>query len=93
MPSWPARSRRATTFRKAKRLGMPTILDAAATHHRTQDRFHGFAEPPALHRRITAVKDAEIALADHVLVVSELARRSYLEAGVPPERSIACPSA
>jgi glycosyltransferase involved in cell wall biosynthesis len=74
------------TFRAAKRLGMITLLDAPATHHRTQDRFHGFAEPAALHRRIVAVKDAEIALADHVLVVSELARRSYLEAGVPPER-------
>jgi len=74
------------TFRKARRLGMATILDAAATHHRTQDRRHGFTEPPALHRRITAVKDAEIALADHVLTVSELARQSYLEAGVPPER-------
>ena len=65
---------------------MVTILDAAATHHRTQDRLHGFAEPAALHRRITAVKDAEIALADHVITVSELARQSYLEAGVPPER-------
>jgi len=75
-----------TTFRQARRLGMVTILDAAATHHRTQDRLHGFAEPPALHRRITAVKDAEIALADHVLTVSELARQSYLDAGVPPER-------
>ncbi len=74
------------TFRQARRLGMATILDAAATHHRTQDRLHGFAEPPALHRRITAVKDAEIAWADHVLTVSELARRSYLEAGVPPEK-------
>lgn len=74
------------TFRKARRLGMVTVLDAAATHHRTQDRLHGFAEPAALHRRITAVKDAEIALADHVLTVSDLARRSYLEAGVPPER-------
>jgi glycosyltransferase involved in cell wall biosynthesis len=74
------------TFRRAKRLGMTTVLDAAATHHATQDRFHGFAEPASLHRRITTVKDQEIALADHVLVVSELARRSYLEAGVPPER-------
>jgi glycosyltransferase involved in cell wall biosynthesis len=74
------------TFRKARRLGMATFLDAPATHHVTQDRFHGFAEPADLHRRITAVKDAEIALADHVLVVSELARRSYVEAGVPPER-------
>ncbi len=74
------------TFRKARRLGMVTVLDAAATHHRTQDRFHGFPEPASLHRRITAVKDGEIALADHVLTVSELARRSYLEAGLPPER-------
>jgi glycosyltransferase involved in cell wall biosynthesis len=74
------------TFRKAKRLGMVTILDAAATHHCTQDRFHGFSEPADLHRRITAVKDAEISQADHILTVSELARRSYLEAGVPPER-------
>jgi glycosyltransferase involved in cell wall biosynthesis len=75
-----------STFRKARRLGMVTVLDAAATHHRTQDRIHGFAEPAALHRRITAVKDAEIALADHVLTVSDLARQSYREAGVPPER-------
>ncbi|HYX23249.1 MAG TPA: glycosyltransferase family 4 protein [Thermoanaerobaculia bacterium] len=74
------------TFRKARRLGMLTVLDAAATHHRTQDRFHGFPEPADLHRRITAVKDAEIALADQIFTVSELARRSYLEAGVPPER-------
>jgi glycosyltransferase involved in cell wall biosynthesis len=74
------------TFRKARRLGMATFLDAAATHHETQDRCHGFAEPAGLHRRITAVKDAEIALADHVLAVSELARRSYIEAGVPRER-------
>lgn len=72
------------TFRRARERGMVTVLDAPATHHRTQDRLHGFAEPPALHRRITAIKDEEIALADHVLVVSELARESYLEAGVPP---------
>jgi glycosyltransferase involved in cell wall biosynthesis len=75
-----------STFRKARRLGMVTVLDAAATHHRTQDRFHGFSEPADLHRRITAVKDAEIALADHILTVSELARQSYVEAGVPAEQ-------
>lgn len=74
------------TFRAAWRLGVATILDAAALHHRAQDRLHGFAEPAALHRRITAIKDEEIALADHVLTVSELARQSYVEAGVPPER-------
>lgn len=71
------------TFRRARRLGLTTVLDAAATHHATQDRYHGHTESAALHRRIAAVKDAEIALADHLLVVSELARRSYVEAGVP----------
>jgi glycosyltransferase involved in cell wall biosynthesis len=74
------------TFRKAKRLGIATLLDAPSLHHREQDRLHGFAEPAALHRRIVAVKEAEIALADHVLTVSALARESYLLAGLPPER-------
>jgi len=74
------------TFRRARRLGIATILDAAALHHRAQDHLHGFSEPAALHRRITAIKDEEIAHADYVLTVSELARRSYVEAGVSPER-------
>lgn len=73
-------------FRKAKRLGMMTLLDAPSIHHAAQDRLHGTTDSPALHRRIVAVKDAEIALADHVLTVSELARRTYLEAGVPAEK-------
>jgi glycosyltransferase involved in cell wall biosynthesis len=74
------------TFRAAKGLGMTTLLDAPSIHHEAQDRLHGTTDPPRLHRRITAVKDAEIALADHVLTVSELARRTYLDAGLPPER-------
>lgn len=76
-----------TTFRRARRLGILTLLDAPSIHHRAQDALHGFAEPAALHRRIVAVKDCEIALADHVITVSELARSTYLEAGVPPERA------
>lgn len=71
------------TFRAARRLGMATILDAPSIHHTAQDRLHGTADPPRLHARIAAVKDAEVALADHVLTVSELARGTYLEAGVP----------
>ena len=74
------------TFREARRLGMTTILDAPSIHHAAQDRLHGTADPPALHRRITGVKDEEIALADHILTVSELARQTYLDAGVPPEK-------
>lgn len=79
------------TFRKAKRLGMTTLLDAPSIHHVTQDRLHGTTDSPELHRRIVAVKDAEISLADHVLTVSELARGTYLEAGVPAEKVHAVP--
>ena len=71
------------TFRAARRLGIATILDAPSLHHRAQDRLHGTTDPPALHRRITRIKDQEIALADQVLTVSGLARDTYLEAGVP----------
>lgn len=79
------------TFRAARRRGLRTLLDAPSIHHAAQDRLHGFTEPAALHRRITAVKDAEIELADAVITVSELARDTYLEAGLPPERVLAIP--
>ena len=80
-----------STFRAARRRGVATLLDAPSFHHRTQDRVHGRTAPAAVHRRVAAVKDREIELADHVLTVSELARESYLEAGVPPERVHALP--
>jgi glycosyltransferase involved in cell wall biosynthesis len=75
-----------STFRTARRLGIATVLDAPSLHHHAQDRLHGTTDPPSLHRRIARVKDEEIALADHVLTVSELARRTYLDAGVSAER-------
>src|SRR4029077_1939213 len=71
------------TFRAARRQGIATILDAPSLHHRAQDRLHGTTDPPALHRRITRIKDREIELADQVLTVSTLARDTYLAAGVP----------
>jgi glycosyltransferase involved in cell wall biosynthesis len=74
------------TFRRARRLGMATILDAPSIHHREQDRVQPTLDSPALHRRIAAVKEAEIALADHVLTVSELARATYVQHGSPPHR-------
>jgi glycosyltransferase involved in cell wall biosynthesis len=74
------------TFRTARRLGIVTILDAPSLHHRAQDRLHGTADSPRLHRRIVRVKDREIDLADHVLTVSALARETYLEAGVPADK-------
>ena len=74
------------TFRAAKANGMTTILDAASVHHAVQDRVTPVAESAGLHARIVAVKQAEIALADHVLTVSEMAREGYVEAGVPAAR-------
>jgi glycosyltransferase involved in cell wall biosynthesis len=60
-------------------------------HHAVQDRVCEPTEPQWLHRRVVAVKAAEIDLADHVLTVSEMARAGYLEAGVAPERVHAVP--
>jgi glycosyltransferase involved in cell wall biosynthesis len=80
-----------TTFRRARRLGLVTLLDAPSIHHAAQDRLHGTTDSPGLHRRIVRIKNEEIALADHVLTVSELARRTYLDAGVPPEKVHAVP--
>jgi glycosyltransferase involved in cell wall biosynthesis len=80
-----------STFLAARRAGIVTILDAPSLHHAAQDRLHGTTDPPRLHHRITAIKDREIALADHILTVSELARETYLEAGVPAARVHAVP--
>lgn len=74
------------SFAVAKGRGWLRLLDAPSFHHAAQDRLHGFDEPEALHRRITRLKDEEVALADHVLTVSVLARATYLEAGVRSER-------
>ncbi|HVS13031.1 MAG TPA: glycosyltransferase family 4 protein [Thermoanaerobaculia bacterium] len=75
-----------STFRAARRAGRVCLLDAPSLHHTAQDRLHGTTDPPALHRRIVATKDAEIALAHHVLTVSPIARETYLEAGTPEDR-------
>jgi glycosyltransferase involved in cell wall biosynthesis len=80
-----------STFRAARARGMTTLLDAPSIHWAAQDRLHGTLDAPRLHRRIIAVKETEIALADHILTVSELARQTYLEAGVPADRVHAVP--
>jgi glycosyltransferase involved in cell wall biosynthesis len=79
------------TFRTAGQRGIAKLLDAPSIHHAAQDQLHGTTDSPALHRRIVAVKDAEIALADHILTVSELARETYLAAGIPAAKVHALP--
>jgi glycosyltransferase involved in cell wall biosynthesis len=79
------------TFEAAKRHGWTTILDAASFHHAWQDRHFDYPESETAHERITKRKDREIELADHILTVSELARESYIEAGVSPDRVTSIP--
>ena len=79
------------TFRRAKQQGAATILDAASFHHEWQDAVYEPLETEAVHAAINARKDEEIALADHILTVSELARDSYVKAGVPPQQVTAVP--
>jgi glycosyltransferase involved in cell wall biosynthesis len=79
------------TFRAAKKNEITTILDAASFHHGWQDDFYEPVEAADVHRRINRRKDEEVALADHILTVSELARKSYIDAGVPSERVTSVP--
>ncbi len=74
------------TFRTAKALGIKTVLDAASVHHTLQDSVSHFSESTPFHRRVIAVKNEEIKLADHILTLSTVARQSYLDAGVHAER-------
>lgn len=79
------------TFRAAKKRGWTTVLDAASYHHLWQDRHYEYTEHEQAHQRINNRKDREIEWADHILTVSELARESYIEAGIDPERVTSVP--
>lgn len=73
-------------FRQAREAGIPTILDAASVHHTLQAEA-GLIDGGREFRAFVAKrKDAEIALADHVITCSTLARDSYVAAGVPADR-------
>ena len=73
------------SFRAASDRGLLKILDAASIHHIVQDRVTQYQESGALHQLIGKIKNQEIALADHILTVSALAKQTYIDAGVLPE--------
>jgi len=79
------------TFRQARKRGITTILDAASFHYTWQDEFYEPVEPDDAHEAINARKGEEIRRADHILTVSELARESYVDAGVSPSRVTSVP--
>jgi glycosyltransferase involved in cell wall biosynthesis len=73
------------TFRRAKAAGAICVLDAASVHHSAQPRDDS-SIPSDLHARINHRKDAEIALADRIVVLSNYARDTYVAAGVPIDK-------
>jgi glycosyltransferase involved in cell wall biosynthesis len=79
------------TLKAAKRLGLPTILDAASVHHSMQAEGGLNDIGTTFRNRVNARKDAEIALADHILCCSTLAANSYIAAGIPANRVHAVP--
>ncbi len=84
------------SLKKAKALGMVTVVQRASTHPLWQARILReeyarwglkFHIPPASLRRGIA----EIDLADYVLIPSEFVRTTFLEEGFPPEKLLLVP--
>ncbi|CAI6036895.1 glycosyltransferase family 4 protein [Cohnella sp. JJ-181] len=85
------------SFRKVKRWGGITVLEAATTH---ADHVYGVTE--AEHRRyrmggspfsrqwVRKVR-REYELADYISIASELQRRSFISRGFPPEKLLYAP--
>jgi glycosyltransferase involved in cell wall biosynthesis len=78
------------TFRAAKSIGAKCILDAAACHYAEQDRVL-FPETYKFSRAETRLrwrKCTELGLADLIICCSEVARQSYLAAGLSGRRVV-----
>ncbi|MBI5430573.1 MAG: glycosyltransferase family 4 protein [Nitrosomonadales bacterium] len=79
----------AETFRVAQELGIICVLDAAAFHYAMQDRILDEEQSGAqtwAGRRLRQRKQKEIELADRIICVSEMAKHSYVDAGVDGSR-------
>lgn len=81
----------AETFRVAKSLGITCVLDAAAFHHTLQDEIldeDRYAARTWAGKRLRRIKQAEVELANQIICVSEIAARSYIDAGVDANRVV-----
>jgi len=84
----------ADTFRVAKELGITCVLDAAAFHHAMQDKIldeDKYGAKTWAGKRLRLRKQKEVELADRIICVSELARRSYIDVGVDENRIVVNP--
>ena len=78
------------TFASAKEIGALTVLDLAGMHHDfVTPLARGSTATPVtglLGDGLRGLKLRELALADHIVTVSELARQSLIDHGVPSAR-------
>lgn len=71
------------TFQAAKKIGALCILDAASLHYAMALKLN---PESSRHLKTEDRKNAEIQLADHILVCSSVAAESYAAAGVPERK-------
>ena len=84
----------AETFQVARKLGITCVLDAAAFHYGMQDRIldeDKCGTKTWAGKRLRLRKQKELELADKIICVSELARRSYIDAGVNADHIVVNP--
>lgn len=74
------------TFGAARALGIRTVLDAASVHQDANDAWLSEGLPSGLLERLRRRKRLEIEAADHILVLSQLARDTFVRAGVDAAR-------
>lgn len=85
------------SFRRARALGVTTVLDYPIAHHRFAERLlqeearlqPAYASTLQFHSPSTSVRrrlEQELELADRVLVLSSFQRRTFLECGVDPAK-------
>jgi len=77
-------------FRAAKAAGALCVLDAASVHHCAQPRSDSGTDSARM-ERIDRRKDAELRLADRIVVLSSYARDTYAAAGVPAAKLAVMP--
>lgn len=90
------------TFRRARRLGVPTVFDYPIAHHayaerllteeaRLKPEYAGTLQFHALSPWLRARVEEELALADRIIVLGSFQRRTFVESGVAPEKLVQIP--
>lgn len=81
------------TFREAKKQGITTVLDLAQIHYQEitviSNQFPMFKKlykNSSLRKKINAVKDEELKLADYIICLSEWAKDSLIKHGIPEHK-------